>query len=182
MSRIGVFCTDGVEEVECLTVVDFCRRAGTDVLLISVTGRRQIMGSHQIRFFADVVFEDVDFSSLDAVVLPGGAGTQALDSDEDVKNKVAEFYDAGKLVAAICAAPGILARIGILNGKKATAYPGFEVDGTAAIWTTGPVERDGNVITANGAGATGLFAVAIIAYLAGEEKAAQIFESVMMPR
>ena len=179
MSKIAVFCADGVEEVECLTTVDFCRRADIDVEMVSVTGRRQIIGGHHIRFTVDSVFEDVDFSGFDGVVLPGGAGTSALASDEEVKELTKRFYEEGKLGAAICAAPEILANLGILQGKKATGYPGFRPEGKA-LWTENKAERDGNVITGKGPGATPYFALEIIRYLAGEDMMRQIAVSTML--
>ena len=179
MSKIAVLCADGVEEVECLTTVDFCRRAEIEVTMVSVTGRKQIMGGHHIHFIADRVFEDIDFSDFDGIVLPGGQGTSALAADPDVKDVVLKFYGEGKLVAAICAAPSILADIGILNGKTATAYPGFRPEGTA-LWTENKTETDGNVITGKGPGATAEFALEIIHYLEGEDMKNEIAGATML--
>lgn len=180
MSKIAVFCADGVEEVECLTTVDFCRRAGIEVTTVSVTGKRQILGSHQIRFTTDTVFGDPDYADFDGVVLPGGPGTSALDGDEELKALVKEFFEKGKLVAAICAAPSVLAGIGILKGKTATAYPGFQTEG-AADWTQNTVERDQNVITGKGPGAAPYFALEIIDYLMGGAVRDEVHDSTMMP-
>lgn len=180
MSKIAILCVDGVEEVECLTVVDFCRRAEIDITMVSMTGKKRIMGSHQICFDADEVYEDVDFPGMDGIILPGGPGTSALDEHAHVKDLAKQFFAEGKLVAAICAAPSVLANAGILNGKTATAYPGFQKEG-AALWTDNTVECDGNVITGKGPGAAPYFALSIIEYLKGKDMMEQIHASTMMP-
>ena len=180
MSKIAVLCVNGVEEIECLTVVDFCRRAGIEVVTVSVTGKRQIMGSHQICFHVDTVWQDVDFSEFDAVVYPGGPGTSDLGAQVGVKELAREFLEKGRLVAAICAAPGMLSETGILKEKKATGYPGCKPEG-GACWTENTVERDGNLITGKGPGAASNFALEIIRYLEGDAVEADIRKSTMMP-
>ncbi len=180
MSKIAVLCVDGVEEIECLTVVDFCRRAEIDVVTVSVTGKRQIMGSHQIYFHADEVFEDMDFSEFDAVVYPGGPGTPVLGEKEGVRELAESFLEKGKLVAAICAAPGMLSERGILKDKKATGYPGCKPE-NAALWTENTVEADGNLITGKGPGAAADFALEIIRYLKGDAVEDDIRKSTQMP-
>lgn len=180
MSKIAVLCVDGVEEIECLTVVDFCRRAGIEVVTVSVTGKRQIMGSHQICFHADSVYEDMDFSEFDAVVYPGGPGTPALGEKAGVKELAERFLEAGKLVAAICAAPGMLSETGILKDRKATGYPGCKPEGNA-LWTENTVEVDKNLITGKGPGAASNFALEIIRYLKGDAAEEDIHRSTQMP-
>lgn len=180
MSRMAVFVIDGVEEVECLTVVDFCRRAGIEVTTVSVSGRKKIRGSHDIAFYTDAIFEDVDFSVFDAVVYPGGPGTAALGQVRGTRELAERFLSEGKLVAAICAAPGMLSETGILKGKTATGYPGCKPEG-GADWTENTTERDGNLITGKGPGAAPYFALELIRYLEGEEKAEEIHASTMMP-
>ena len=181
MSRIGIFCADGLEEIECLTVVDYLRRAGIDIEMISITGRRQIMGSHQIHFITDRVFEDVDFDALDGIVLPGGAaGTRALEADEDVCDVVRQFAADGRLTAAISAAPGIFARLGLLDGKKATMYPGMEPSDCGAEWTGSAVERSGCIITGRGPAKVSAFSIELINYLKGSEAAGQTAEAVVL--
>ncbi|MCD8364764.1 MAG: DJ-1/PfpI family protein, partial [Clostridiales bacterium] len=112
MKKIAVLVTDGVEEVECLTVVDFCRRAGIEVTTVSVTGKNQVTGSHNIMFHTDRLYGDVDFSAFDGIVFPGGPGTGALGAAEGVRALAEEFLKGGKLLAAICAAPGMLSESG----------------------------------------------------------------------
>ena len=156
MSRIAVFVMDGVEEVECLTTVDFCRRAGIGVTTVSVTGTKQVRGSHDIIFHTDSVLADVDFDVFDAVVYPGGAGTADLGKAEGTRELAEKFLSEGKLVAAICAAPGMLSETGLLKGRTATGYPGCKPEG-GADWTEHTTECDGNLITGKGPGRRAVF-------------------------
>ncbi|MCD8231230.1 MAG: DJ-1/PfpI family protein [Clostridiales bacterium] len=180
MKKIAVFVVDGVEEVECLTTVDFCRRADIDVTTVSVTGKKQVLGSHNIPFCTDALMADLDFNQFDGVVYPGGPGTGALGNAEGTRALAEQFLTEGKLVAAICAAPGMLSETGLLEGKTATGYPGCKPEGKA-LWTENTTETDGNLITGKGPGAAPYFALAIIRYLLGEEKEAEIHASTMMP-
>ena len=126
MSKAVIFFADGLEECEGLLVVDLLRRAGTEVIIASVTGQRDILSSHGICLQADVLAEDVDYDSADIVILPGGLkGTENLSNSSFVRQKCMEFA-ANKKVAAICAAPSILASLGLLDGKCATVHPNFE--------------------------------------------------------
>lgn len=179
MSKIAVLVVDGVEEVECLTTVDFCRRAGIEVNTVSVTGKKQILGSHQIVFHTDSIFDEVDFTEYDGIVYPGGPGTGALGDAKETRALAEKFLKDGKMVAAICAAPGMLSETGLLKGKKATGYPGCKPQG-AAVWTENITERDGSLITGKGPGAAPYFALEIIKYLEGEEKEEEVHSSTMM--
>lgn len=180
MSKIAVLCNDGVEEIECLTVVDFCRRAGIEVLTVSVTGKRQIMGAHQICFHADEVYNDMNFKEFDGIVYPGGPGTGVLGEKPGVKELAQKFLNSGKMLAAICAAPGMISETGILKEKHATGYPGCNPQG-GAIWSEDTAVTDGNLITGKGPGAAAEFSIAIIRYLEGDAKADTIRTSTMMP-
>jgi 4-methyl-5(b-hydroxyethyl)-thiazole monophosphate biosynthesis len=165
MSRLGIFMADGCEEIEGLTVVDIMRRAGIEITMISISGRPEVTSSHGVTFFADELKSGVDFDALDGIVLPGGMpGTLNLGADETVTAVVRDFAAKGKLVAAICAAPGVLGQTGILNGKKATCHPGFEDKLTGAECSTEPVVRDGNIITSRGMGTAIPFALEIVRY------------------
>lgn len=178
--KVLVICTDNVEEIECLTVADFLRRAEIEVTMASRTGHRQITGAHKIVFHADAVLEDVHPKEYDAIVLPGGGGWIDIMNDPKVCDLIRKFYQDGRLTAAICAAPGILARLGILKGKKATIYPGMETDGDGVEWTQQSLEESGNVITAQGPAKAGIFALALIKYLEGREKAEEIRRDITM--
>lgn len=177
---IGVFLADGFEEIEGLTVVDLCRRAGIDVKMTSITGNLTIVGGHNIELIADELFEKTDFAALDMVVLPGGmGGTNALKAHEGAQEVVREFLAQDKYVAAICAAPTVFGQMGILEGKKAICYPGLEEQLTGAVVTMDSVVQDGKIITSRGLGTAIDFSLAIIENLISAEKAEEIAKSVV---
>lgn len=179
MKKIGVFLADGFEEIEGLAVVDILRRAGVEVRTIGIGGRRQVAGSHGIHVVADAVYEDVELGQLDGIVLPGGMpGTTHLKEHPGVVEAVREFARAGKLTAAICAAPSVLGHAGVLQGRRATCYPGVEGAMAGAVACGEAVVVDGNIITSRGMGTAIPFALALTAYLVGEEKAQEIGESI----
>lgn len=180
MNKIGVFLADGMEEIEGLTVVDILRRAGVEVTTISISGKKEVAGSHNITVLADMFFENMDFSELDGIVLPGGMpGTTNLRKHSGVNKVIKDYANAEKLVAAICAAPSVLGRAGLLKGKQATSYPGFEEQLIGASYCTDAVVRDGNIITSRGMGTAIPFALELTAYLQGCEKAGKIKESIL---
>ena len=180
MSKTGVFLAQGLEEIEGLTVVDLLRRAGVEVVTISISGAREVTGSHNITVLADALFEDVDFAELDGVVLPGGMpGTTNLMNHAGVNEVMKTFDGAGKLVAAICAAPSVLGQAGLLKGRKATCYPGFEGKLTGAVISTDEVVRDGHIITSRGMGTAIPFGLALTAYFMGQEKAGELGKSII---
>ncbi len=165
MAKIGIFMADGCEEIEGLTVVDIARRAGIEIETISINGTDQVCSSHKVIFFTDVKKEEADFSSYDGIVLPGGMpGTLNLKADETVQKVIREFFEAGKLVSAICAAPSVLGEAGLLAGRKATCHPGFEDSLKGATWLEQPVVVDQNTITSRGMGTAIPFALEIVRY------------------
>lgn len=183
MLKIGVFLADGFEEIEGLTVVDILRRAGIEAITISITGRREIYGAHQITVMADAQYEDVNFEELAGIVLPGGMpGTANLMSFAGVKEQILSFEGTGKLVAAICAAPAVLGQSGILKGKRAVCYPGKEAELTGAIIGQEEVEQDGNIITSRGMGTAISFSLKLVEYLLDASKAEDISESILYQR
>ena len=172
MRKLGIFFAEGFEEIEALTVVDVCRRCEIEVEMVSVYGEREVLGSHGIRVSMDKTFDEADFATYDMLVLPGGGkGTKGLEACEPFMEKVDEFYNAGKYVAAICAAPSIFGHRGFLRGRKACSYPDFEGHLEGASVTAGPVEVDGNVITSRGMGTSIDFALSIAEIFCGKEVA-----------
>ncbi len=170
MSRIAVFFADGCEEIEGLTVVDMLRRANVNVDMVSVMERREIHGSHNITFLADMLYEDMEPASYDGVVLPGGMpGTTNLGVHEGVISIIKEFAAEGKLVSAICAAPSVLGQAGVLRNKRAVCHPGWEDRLTGAIVCEENAMTDGNIITSRGMGTAVDFSLAIIQKLTDEE-------------
>ena len=174
MSKAIVFFADGFEECEGLLVVDLLRRAGVDVKTASINGSTKILSSHGITLFADLCAEDADYAAADIVILPGGLkGTENLAASTFVKEKCLEFAD-GKKVAAICAAPSILASLGLLEGRKATVHPNFEDKMSDAKLTHEQVTVDGNITTGQALGAAIPFALELVRQLEGEEKVAKV--------
>ncbi|MBQ9433980.1 MAG: DJ-1/PfpI family protein [Synergistaceae bacterium] len=169
-----VFLADGFEECEGLLVVDILRRAGLRVIMASVMGRRDVKSSRGILITADCLAENADYAQAKMIVLPGGRiGTKNLAASEIVRSKCREFA-AEKMIAAICAAPSILAELGLLDGKKATCHFDFEAKMSGALLTGDSVTVDGNIVTGQGLGAGVEFAFELVRILAGEEKVRQI--------
>lgn len=180
MKKIAVFFGEGFEEIEALTVVDMCRRAGIETQMVSITGKDWVTGSHQIEVGMDMQFEAVEFDTLDMIVLPGGMpGTRNLEAHTGLMEQVDAFYAAGKYVAAICAAPSILGHRGILKGRKACSYPGFETQLEGAQVVYDSVSVSDHVITSRGMGCAIDFSLAIITALCGEKTASEKAESVI---
>ena len=183
MSKIAIFLANGFEEIEGLTVVDICRRCGLTIDMVSITEEKQVMGSHKIPVTADMTLSQVNFEEYDCLVLPGGGqGTKNLEACEPLMQQVDAFYAAGKYIAAICAAPTVLASLGFLEGRKATAYPSCMEGLTGAEPSYESVVVDGNVTTSRGLGTAVDFALSLIGQLLGEEKADEIAESVVYSR
>ena len=173
-----VFFGDGFEECEALIVVDILRRAGVETTMASVMGRLRVDSSRHIKVMADALAEDVDFDSVDLIVLPGGRlGVENLSESAVVKKQCREFA-ANKHLAAICAAPWLLASVGLLEGRKATCHPDFEGKMEGVILTGESVAIDGNLITGQGLGASFDFAFELVKILVGEDKADQIRKAI----
>lgn len=159
---IAVFLADGFEEIEALATVDILRRCGLFVQTVSVTSSLEVMGAHNISVLADCTIQDLEEDEIDAVVLPGGMpGTNHLQANEEVKRWILFAKEHEKLLCAICAAPKILGAMGILEGKKAICFPGFEQDLKGAVITGQRVVEDGQIITSKGAGTAHDFAFRI---------------------
>ena len=179
MKGVYIFLADGFEEIEALTPVDVLRRAGADVKTVSVSDELCVRGSHGISVAADITINSVDPDAAEMYVIPGGMpGTNNLFACEELKKLLSDGVGSGKYIAAICAAPSVLGRLGLLEGKKATCYPGFEKYLSGADYTAQPVERDGMFITARGMGVALEFSLALCAALKGEKTAADIRGSV----
>lgn len=178
MSKVYIFLTDKFEEIEGLTVVDLLRRANIDIDMVSITGRVEVTGSHLIQVKADVLFDDTNFDDGDMLVLPGGPGTPDLINHKGLDQLIHKYHQNGKALAAICAAPSVLGTKGILAGKNAVCYPGFEVKLEGANIVNKKVVQDGNIITSKGMGTATDFALSIIQYLVGSEKAKEIADSI----
>ena len=159
---VVVFMADGFEEGEAIVTVDILRRAGLKTIMASVMGRRDVFSSRNIMVMTDCLAEDVNYSSVRMIVLPGGrVGTNNLSKSQIVLEKCNEF-SVGKNIAAICAAPSILAKLGLLDGKRATVHPDFEEKMVGAILTKDDAVIDGNIITSKGLGTVFQFCFLIV--------------------
>lgn len=177
---VVVFLADGFEECEALLVVDLLRRAGLHVLMASVMGRRDVSSSRDILIHSDCLADNIDYSDVKMLVLPGGRmGTKNLADSEIVKEKCIKFAKDKKL-AAICAAPSLLAQWGILDGKRATCHPDFEEEMSGAAVTDENVTIDANIITAQGLGAAFEFAYELLKILVNEKKADEIKKAICL--
>ncbi len=172
MKKAVVILPDGFEEVEALTPVDVLRRANISVLTVSITKQKEVIGAHNIQVIADQLFDETDFSDFDAIILPGGMpGTTNLNNHEPLKSVLKKMAHDKKLVTAICAAPMVLGECGLLDGREATCYPGFESHLKSATIVKSSVVKDGIFITANGIGSAMSFALTLVENLAGQEMA-----------
>lgn len=176
MAKVYVFLADGFEDVEALIPIDVLRRGGQEVVTVSVMGDSQVVESaHGVQIVADALFDDVDLSDAKVLLLPGGMpGASNLYDHEDLKEALISHSAQGGLTAAICAAPGVvLGQLGLLRGKRATCYPGFEKllggEYTGELCTV-----DGNFVTAEGPAAAFPFAYKLLEILAGEDVSRQI--------
>lgn len=179
---ICLFLAEGFEEIEAISVLDILRRAGLEVKAVSLTNTRSVVGAHGISVAADTVFRKQEIGACDMIILPGGMpGAKYLAKHEGLRKCLVAHQQQGKTVAAICAAPMVLGQQGLLQGKKATCYPGFEQELKGATLIASPVVVDAGVITANGPAAAPEFALAIVAHFLGADKAAAIRTAMLYP-
>lgn len=179
MSRIAVFLADGFEEIEALTVVDLCRRAGIETVMVSVMGREAVTGAHGIAVQADTLIEKTEFDTLDMLMLPGGMpGTRNLEGCGLLMEKLDAFYRAEKPISAICAAPSIFGHRGYLQGRRACCYPGFEGQLAGAEVTLEQVEVSGHITTSRGMGTAIPLGLAIVERFCGSRKAEELAEGI----
>ncbi|NLL78840.1 MAG: DJ-1/PfpI family protein [Clostridiales bacterium] len=183
MSVVGVFFAEGYEEIEALTVVDILRRGGIEVRMISVTGEKEVTGSHKITVKMDQTLSETDFLGLDMIVLPGGMpGTTNLESCALLMEQVDAFNRQGKGISAICAAPSIFGHRGMLEGRNACCYPDREPELSGALVTKNPVEVSEHVTTSRGMGTAIEFALAILERFQGREAADRMAEKIVYVR
>ncbi|MCR5684237.1 MAG: DJ-1/PfpI family protein [Lachnospiraceae bacterium] len=179
MAKAYILLAEGFEEVEALAAADVLIRSGVETVLTGIDPmKREVCGSHGIRvissecFTDPVTYDPARFGDADAVILPGGKqGTANLKASKAVAEMVKAYYDAGKYVCAICAAPTVLAACGILDGLEATCFPGFEKEMADAIYVDAPAIVTGNVITGRSMGTAVEFGLKVAEKLVGRETA-----------
>ncbi len=175
---IYVFLADGFETIEALAPVDMLRRAKFDVTTVGVTGKT-VKTSHNINVLADITKDELNIEDADAIILPGGMpGTLNLEADATVQTSIDYCADNGKYICAICAAPSILGHKGLLKGKEAICFPGFEEALSGAIISEKYVVTDGKFVTARGAGVAVDFGLEIVKNLGGAELSKKIRETI----
>lgn len=182
MEKIYVFLATGFEDIEALGVIDVCRRAGLPVQTVSVTGEKTVMSSHHVGIVADSLFEENDYSDARLLFLPGGMpGSTNLAAHEGLRQVILAHHKAGRLLSAICAAPLVYARLGLLEGLKATIYPGMEAELKGAEATGNLVQEDGQFILGKGPAAVLQLGYTIVTRLISAEAAEDIKNGMIYP-
>lgn len=181
MTKVLVPLADGVEEMEAVIIIDTLRRAKWDVVSAGIR-EGEVVASRRVRLVPDCSWDEIDLSSFDMIVLPGGGGgTENLCKDERVLDAIRRFHREGKWVAAVCAGPLVLQEAGVLGGRKATCHPGVAEQLTTTERVEERVVTDGRIVTSQGPGTSFEFALALIAHVDGEETADAIAKAMVLP-
>ena len=182
--KVVVVLAPGFDEVEAAAPIDVLRRAGFAVTVAGLDGL-EVKGSEDLLYKADVRFGDVNVMDYDAIVIPGGLpGAENLARSDAVISAVRKAAESGRVVAAICASPAlVLAKAGVLEGHRATCYPGFERNFSGkVVYVKERTVTDGNLITANGPGSSMLFGIAIVDRMAGHDAAENLEKGLLIGR
>lgn len=176
---IYIILGNGFEEMEALTPCDILRRCGAEVQLVGIGP--VVTGGHGITVQADITVEQMDLRAADMIVLPGGlGGVQSIGECQVAMDAIKAAYEAGKYVAAICAGPTLLARLGITDGKRVTSYPGTQSQMGSAVHTAQPTELDGRIITGEAAGSAVAFGLKLAEVLCGEDTARRVADAIII--
>lgn len=177
--KIYVFLAEGFEEIEAIAPIDIFRRADIEVVTVSVSGEKAVCGAHGITIIADTVFEDTTFIGDYLLFLPGGMpGTLNLEQHQGLRNLILQQAEQRKEIAAICAAPSVLGKLGLLKGKKAVCYPGFEKNLYEAELCEQKLIKSDNIYTAKAAGASISFALKIVEDIKGVDQSQHIAKAI----
>ena len=175
-----VFLAKGFEECEALIQVDILRRGGVEVTMVSITDDIYVESSHGVTVKADTILKVLDKDAADILILPGGMpGTLNLGDCKDLTDLVIKYNSQGKRIAAVCAAPTVFGKLGLLKGKKAICYPGMEDQLDGALVTYEPVVTDGNITTSRGLGTSIPFALEMLKLLVSEEASNMISSKIV---
>lgn len=171
----------GFEETEAIAPLDLLRRAGIQVMTVGINGKT-VYGGHGIGICADITLEEMDLTQLDMIILPGGlGGVASISGCQQALDAISFAWENNKFVAAICAGPTVLAKLGITDGKQVTCYPGCEPQmGAAQVLSDKAAVQDGNVITGTSAGCAIPFGLALIAALKGDAAAENIAKQIVI--
>nr|CBH37837.1 conserved hypothetical protein, DJ-1/PfpI family [uncultured archaeon] len=179
MTKVVLFLATGFEDIEVAGIIDTLSRGGVEVVIAGLQAGA-IEGKYRIKVVPDIAIEEIELEKYDAVILPGGyPGYANLGADRRVLDSVKKAFERGVFVAAICGAPSVLAKAGVLKGKKATIYPGMEAELTGAKPSNERVVVDGTVVTSQGPGTALEFGVKLVEILAGEKKARALKEELV---
>lgn len=179
--KVFLFLAEGFEEIEAIAAIDIFRRADIEVLTISITDDKTVCGAHKVCVIADSIFDKTDFNTDFLIYLPGGLpGTTNLENHAGLKQLISKQVAKGNQLAAICAAPSILGKMGILKGKEAICYPGFEDQLLQSTISENSIVKSGTIYTAKAAGVAIQFALRIVEDLCGKEKANEIEKSIYL--
>ena len=182
MCKVTVFIADGTEETECLTIVDLLRRAGVEVRLVSIMETEKIVSSHKVTIIADGQFDTEDYSDSDMLFIPGGMpGVTNMLAHDGLIELIREFNAEGKRLGAVCAGPSVLGKAGVLEGKKATCFPGWEDKLNCGEYTGAGVTTDGLITTGRGLGFTIEEGLELIKILKGEDVSEDIKRRIQHP-
>jgi 4-methyl-5(b-hydroxyethyl)-thiazole monophosphate biosynthesis len=180
MKNVLLLLADGFEEIEAITPIDILRRAGVNVTVAALKGK-EVVGAHSIVVSADIDLKSVINNNFDMVILPGGGGgTANLAASEDVLNLLARYEKEGRYIAAICAAPTVLAKAGVAKETPLTSYPSVESTFDPKFYSTDKVVSSGKFITSRSPGTTMDFSIELVRILAGEEMAKKLKSDLVM--
>ena len=181
MKKIFLFLATGFEETEVVATTDVLLRGGLEAITVSITGNNLVEGTHGISIKSDKLFEEVDFSEGIMLVLPGGMpGASNLNAHKGLKDLILKYSAEEKYLAAICAAPLVFGELGILKGKKATCYPGYESHLKEAVLCEDCVMQDGKIITGKGPGFALDFGLKIVAELQSQTKSDEVAKGLLL--
>lgn len=178
--KVYEFLATGFEEIEALGPIDILRRGGIDAKTVSITGNKLVESAHGIAVKADLLIEEADCSDADLLLLPGGMpGATNLNACMPLRQLLTEHHAKGRRIGAICAAPLVLGSLGLLQGRRATCYPGFEGHLTGAEYTAEMCTVDGAITTGKGPAATFEYAYTLLAALTDKDKAREVASGMM---
>jgi 4-methyl-5(b-hydroxyethyl)-thiazole monophosphate biosynthesis len=178
---VYIHLAHGFEEIEAVTILDILRRGNVSAGFVAIGPDKRVMGAHNITVEADLLFEEANYETCEMILLPGGMpGTKNLASHGELVEKIKEFNLKGKLLGAICAAPMVFGQAGILDGRKATIYPGMEASISKAKHSMDRVVRDGNIITSRGPGTAMEFGLVVLEALQGKNVAEELRKDLVL--
>ena len=174
-----ILLANGFEEIEAISVIDILRRGKIDLKIVSINDTLEVISDREMKVTADITIDEIDEGSLKSLILPGGSGHKNLEASEKVIELIRHAFNKDKYIFAICAAPSILGKQGLLKGREATAYPGFEKYLEGAKISSKDVCVDGKLITSRGPGTAHKFAYKIVETLSNKDLANQLREGML---